>query len=90
VIEEKIAVRKLEKLVHEELAGGKKEGKEEKNFDQNVTQRLIAGLSDELQKMLSTKVTIDYSQSKGKISIHFYSDDELTHIVDRLKEGCQK
>lgn len=90
VIEEKVAVRKLEKLVHEELAGGKKEGKEEKSFDQNVTQRLIAGLSDELQKMLSTKVTIDYSQSKGKISIHFYSDDELTHIVDRLKEGCQK
>lgn len=88
VVNEKIAVRKLEKMVQAAVKGQEDE-LEVPSFDSNVTQRLISGLSDELQKMLGTKVNIDYSNSKGKISIHFYSDDELTNLVDRLKEGCQ-
>ncbi|WP_415063653.1 ParB/RepB/Spo0J family partition protein [Bdellovibrio sp.] len=88
VVNEKIAVRKLEKMVQVAVKG-LDEKEEAVSFDSNVTQRLIAGLSDELQKMLGTKVSIDYSNSKGKISIHFYSDDELTNLVDRLKEGWQ-
>lgn len=88
VIGEKIAVRRLEKMVHAAIKGVDPQ-EEKPSFDSNVTQRLIAGLSEELQKRLGTKVNIDYSNSKGKISIHFYSDDELTNIVDRLKEGCQ-
>lgn len=89
VVSNKLAVRKLEKIVQDELAGGM-ETKSAEPIEEGVTQRLIAGLGDELQKMLGTKVSIDYSKSKGKISIHFYSDDELTHLVDRLREGCQK
>lgn len=88
VMKEKIAVRKLEKMV-QAVVKGREEPETEVSFDSNVTQRLIVGLGEELQKMLGTKVNIDYSNSKGKISIHFYSDDELTQIVDRLKEGCQ-
>ena len=88
VVNEKIAVRRLEKMV-QAVIKGVDEKEEVASFDSNVTQRLIAGLGDELQKMLGTKVNIDYSNSKGKISIHFYSDDELTNLVDRLKEGCQ-
>jgi len=86
VLKEKIAVRKLEKMVQALLKGQGDEATEN-NFDSNVTQRLIDGLGDELQKILGTKVNIDYSNSKGKISIHFYSDDELTNMVDRLKDG---
>ncbi|WP_295901218.1 ParB/RepB/Spo0J family partition protein [uncultured Bdellovibrio sp.] len=89
VINEKIAVRKLEKMVQAVVKGQDDKEEEAAGFDSNVTQRLISGLSDELQKMLGTKVNIDYSNSKGKISIHFYSDDELTNLVDRLKEGWQ-
>lgn len=88
VVNDKIAVRKLEKMV-QAVNKGQGEELEVPNFDSNVTQRLISGLSDELQKILGTKVNIDYSNSKGKISIHFYSDDELTNLVDRLKEGWQ-
>lgn len=88
VLSEKLAVRKLEKIVQAEVKGAE----EKDNIvveESSVTQRLIAGLGEELQKMLGTKVTIDYSKSKGKISIHFYSDDELTNLVDRLKQGWQ-
>lgn len=85
----KLSVRQLEKLANKkedvktsnEIAGG---------LNQNVTQRLISGLAEELQKMLGTKVAIDYQNSKGKISIHYYSDEELTEIVEKIKSGCQK
>ena len=89
-IKEKLAVRKLEKMVQSIVKGEDPEELQVPTFDTNVTQRLISGLSDELQKMLGTKVNIDYSNSKGKISIHFYSDDELTNLVERLKEGWQQ
>lgn len=89
VINEKIAVRKLEKMVQAVVKGADDKEEELNDLGSNVTQRLISGLSEELQKMLGTKVNIDYSNSKGKISIHFYSDDELTNLVDRLKEGWQ-
>lgn len=89
VVGEKIAVRKLEKLVQSVIKGVEEAEEESNDLGSNVTQRLISGLSEELQKMLGTKVNIDYSNSKGKISIHFYSDDELTNLVDRLKEGWQ-
>lgn len=90
VINEKVPVRKLEKLIQGIVKGNVEiQEKQPLNFDSNVTQRLINGLGDELQKLMGTKVNIDYSNSKGKISIHFYSDDELTNLVDRLKEGWQ-
>ncbi|QDK39565.1 ParB/RepB/Spo0J family partition protein [Bdellovibrio sp. NC01] len=89
VAKEKIAVRKLEKMVSAIVKGTAEEDDVPTSFDSNVTQRLISGLGEELQKIMGTKVNIDYSGSKGKISIHFYSDDELTNLVDRLKEGWQ-
>lgn len=89
VVSEKISVRKLEKLIVDAQNPEISEDAEE-DMKQSVTQRLIAGLCEDLQKILGTKVNIDYANSKGKIAVHFYSDDELTQIVDRLKEGWQK
>jgi ParB family chromosome partitioning protein len=89
VISEKLSVRKLEKLVSD-AQNPSATPELESAMGQSVTQRLISGLCDELQKILGTKVNIDYANSKGKIAVHFYSDDELTQIVDRLKQGCQK
>ncbi|MBX2995574.1 MAG: ParB/RepB/Spo0J family partition protein [Bdellovibrionaceae bacterium] len=85
---EALTVRKLEKAVQETLAPKKAAAS---SLDTtNVTERLISGLSDELQKLLGTKVNIDYQNSKGKISIHFYSDDELSQLIDKVREGCRK
>lgn len=84
VLKEKLSVRKLEKL----MSGPKEAGGSSASApaDDNVMGRLIHGISEELQKMLGTKVAIDYTQGKGKISIQFYSDDEFSQMVERLKK----
>ena len=87
--QDKVSVRQLEKMVAS-LNIVKKTETKTGSVDKSVTDRLIAGLGEELQKILGTKVSIDYSNAKGKIAIHFYSDEELTQIVDRLKESHGK
>ncbi len=85
---QKLSVRQLEKLVAAETAGAKEaKADQAAGTDNKVTQKLIAGLAEELQKVLGTKVSIDYMNSKGRISIQFYSDAELTQLVERLKES---
>ncbi len=89
-VEQHLSVRKLEQIVSQNNSSAPKgthSATDEKN--QSVTQRLISGLSDELQKLLGTKVTIDYQNSKGKLSIYYYSDDELTNIVEKLRSGVK-
>ncbi len=88
IVREKIAVRKLEKIIQGIIKG---DSEEEINPTKTnaMKQRLVDGLSNDLQKLMGTKVNIDYSASKGKISIHFYSDEELNNLTDRLKAGWQ-
>lgn len=78
----RLSVRALESLVKSEQAQ-----KERKTtaIDMDVAGRLVSNLSEELQKSLGTKVQIEYSEGKGKVSVHFYSDGELTQIVERLR-----
>ncbi len=83
--DQKISVRKLE------LLAKKPEGLlSSEPAEESVTNRLMLGLADELQKLLGTRVNIDYHNSKGKISISFYSDEELSQLIDKIKEGCQQ
>jgi ParB family chromosome partitioning protein len=87
--QQKMSVRQLEKLVAAEASGLPVD--QEKPSNQSlVKQKLVSGLAEDLQKILGTKVSIDYLNSKGKVSVHFYSDEELTQIVERLKEGHGK
>lgn len=83
---EKWSVRKLEKMISQPQS----QKNPNQSADVDVTKRLIAGLSEELQKSLGTKVAIEYNSGQGKIAINFYSDEELSNLVDRLKEGCLK
>jgi len=88
VLKENLTVRKLEKLLKKDET----EIKNELSADDKsgVRKKLVDGLSEELQKLLGTKVAIDYHEGKGKISINFYTDDQLTSVIDRIREGCQK
>lgn len=91
VNKQKLSVRKLEKLVQSENKGQEtQEVSTEESAKQKQASKLVNNIADELQKALGTKVQIDYAEGKGKISIQFYSDDELTEISEKIKEGCIK
>lgn len=47
--------------------------------------KLAAELADQLQKALGTKVEISYRSGKGSVQLHFYSDDQLTALYEKLK-----
>ena len=42
-------------------------------------------LQEELQRVLGTKVRLDYREGKGKIEIEYYSDEELERILDLMR-----
>lgn len=91
VIAEKLSVRATEKLVaaaKTEARAGAESQKGGMNVD--VSKRLIDGLSTELQKLVGTKVGIDYAGGKGKMTVHFYSDDQLTAIVEKFRKSWEK
>lgn len=87
--DEKISVRKLEKLAAQKKVSQPESEKTGELLSASLSDRLIAGLGEEVQKLLGTRVNIDYNGSKGKVSIYFYSDEELTNIIDKLRAGCQ-
>lgn len=82
-----LSVRAVEKLVakYREINTEKVLSDEELLKDKSVD-----NLKVEMQRALGTKVSIDYNQGKGKISISFYSDDELNQIVDKFREVWKK
>lgn len=88
VTEGGLSVRKLEELVQKKLTPEKSIDKTKAEAE-SVTSRLISGLADEMQKLLGTRVNIDYANAKGKMSIYFYSDDELTEIIEKLRGGAK-
>ena len=85
-LKEKLSVRKLEKLIQKEMVIKAKPASPSTGTDENAMARLISGISEELQKSLGTKIGIEYVQGKGKISIQFYSDEEFSQFVERLKK----
>ncbi|MFZ4405331.1 MAG: ParB/RepB/Spo0J family partition protein [Pseudobdellovibrionaceae bacterium] len=82
-ISEKFTVRQLEKAI----AKVKDDETAELKPDDQLKAKLVLQLAEDLQKHMGRKVTIDYAQSKGKISLYFYSDEELNEIADRLKQN---
>lgn len=90
VVSQKLSVRATEKLIAKAKATKRAAATGATALNVDVPQRLVEGLSTELQKLLGTKVTIDYADSKGKLSVHFYSDDQLTQLVETLRTAWQK
>jgi ParB family chromosome partitioning protein len=88
VLKEALTVRKLEKLLKKDKTGEDKD--ESTNGGGSVRGRVVAGLSEELQKLLGTKVSIEYNEGKGRLAIHYYTDEQLTSVVERIRVGCQK
>jgi len=83
---EALSVRALEKLVArakitKDEAGAKK---------LDARAKAAADLGEELQKLIGSKVALDYDNGKGKIVIHFYSDEELNQVADTLRDSWRR
>ena len=85
IIEENWTVRELTRQV-EKIKRGENFQEEKKKLQdaQEGKKSFIFKLSDDLQKNLGSKVRIQYKRGQGKIIIHFYSDNELDYIAERL------
>lgn len=91
VIKKKMTVRETTKLVEQSLKSQSKENSFNKEIDEiDISGRLIKGLAQEMQKLMGTRVAIDYSHGKGKLKINFYSDSELDELIERLRGAWKK
>ena len=77
VVKEGLSVRQLEQLVEK--------GKNVPRGTSRKKDPEIAALEDDLQRHLGTKVSLSYRKGTGKISISYYSDEELERLLDMLR-----
>ena len=80
VIKNQLSVRDLEKLVK---SGGRPS---QKRGDEKTQDYYMAAVAEDLKRSLGTKVEIKRRGKVGKIVIHFYSDEELDRLLERLSE----
>jgi ParB family transcriptional regulator, chromosome partitioning protein len=82
ITSEKLTVRAAEKLVQ---GVAKRMQAGAPSLEMDVAAKLVKGLQDDLAKTLGTKVEIQYNKGQGNISIRFYTDEDLTRIIERIK-----
>lgn len=78
VIDEKLSVRELERLI--KRASEKK--KENTTSIDNQINPYYKEIKNQLQNYFGTKVNISNKRNKGKIEIEYYSEDDLQRILD--------
>jgi ParB family chromosome partitioning protein len=78
IIKKDLSVRQTETLAKRELSGMHLR-KKSHDLDE-----YLSTLSDGLKRSLGTKVEIKRKGKRGTINIHFYSDDELDRLLERL------
>lgn len=76
IISKALTVRETEKYI-QELANKKKKSKDEKP----AYNPFYREIQEDLQKLFGTKVSISKGAKKGKIEIEYYSDEELSRIL---------
>lgn len=81
IFDEKLSVRETEKMVK---LLQKPETKKEKS--EKVNSFIYKDIEEKIKAILGTKVTVDHrSNNKGKISIEYYSNEELERILYLLE-----
>lgn len=55
-----------------------------KGLDVDIASKLAHELAEQIQKKMGTKTEIKYQSGKGQVILHFYSDDQLTQIYEKL------
>jgi ParB family chromosome partitioning protein len=82
ILDEHLSVRETEKLV-KKILSGKPEKAETK--EKPADDFIYRDLEEKIKTAIGTKVTIDRKKNgKGKISIEYYSKEELERISELL------
>lgn len=87
---DQLSVRALEKLVSKVQKGQSIEEDLADNPKEELKKKLIVSISEELQKLMGTKVNINYADGKGNITVSFYSEDEFNTIIEKLRTSWKK
>ena len=78
VIEKQLSVREIEKYI-QNLSSNKDNKKKDK--EKELYNPFYREIQEDLQRVLGTKVAISKGAKKGKIEIEYYSDEELSRII---------
>ena len=85
ILRQGLTTRDVRDRVH--VAGKRGRGRPRKDFSgENLTPELRA-IQEELSSELGAPVEIQKSANNGKITITFYSEEELENILKKIKEG---
>ena len=83
VMDEKLSVREIEKIIKDLNKPKKEEAKKQKKLN-----LLYKDLEEKIKRNLGTKVTINAKdEKKGKIEIEYFSKEELERITDILSNN---
>lgn len=82
IINNSLSVRELKAKIEYSKAVGAREQREKQINPQNQAQEQY--LKDQLEAVLGMPVKVEHSGSTGKITIEFYSSEELQGIVQRI------
>lgn len=87
ILDEKLSVREVEKLVKRMQNTKVRKTKPEEKPD--IDPVFIRDAENRLKEAIGTKVTVNHKNNKGKIEIEYYSGEELDRILDFItgKEG---
>ncbi len=80
-----MSVRALESEIKNQVKATENEAVK-KVFEMDVAAKLAHELADQIQKKMGTKTEINYKAGKGQVVLHFYSDDQLTQIYEKLNQ----
>lgn len=90
-----LSVRALEQLVKQVKSGTGEYSEEQSESAQSssssamdpkndLRKSLALELANQLQKKLGTKVSIQYNEGKGSVTLQFYTDDQLNQIFETI------
>lgn len=84
IFDEKLSVRETENLVKKLLTETEKSKKNTINVINNEQEKIVyQNLEEKLKRIIGTNVSINKkSNSKGKIEIEYYSNEELERIIE--------
>ena len=83
VMDEKLSVREIEKIIQDLNKPKKEEAKKQKKLN-----FLYKDIEEKIKRNLGTKVSINAKdEKKGKIEIEYFSKEELERITDILANG---